>query len=226
MVSSYYGKGLLLFALCHKYSCHKYKGPLRASKLKELKANLNQQLMCFVRIQKGSVATVTASNELSQMIAKSGKPYSDGDFNKKCTLKTAETVCPDKAQLFKDISLTRNTVAERIDEMSDDLKHQMKTMSSKFEHFSLAIDETCGITGIAQLAVSIRVCDRDVNIYKELLELIPMYDTTTSDHIFDQISNFYRITDLIWVNSYAYLLTVLLIWLVSIMALVQNYEKR
>ena len=50
----------------------KYKGPLRASKLKELKANLNQQLMCFVRIQKGSVATVTASNELSQMMAKSG----------------------------------------------------------------------------------------------------------------------------------------------------------
>ena len=108
-------------------------------------------------------------------------------FIKKYILKTAETVCPDKAQLFKDISLTRNNVAERIDEMSDDLKRQMKTMSSKFEHFSLTIDEICNITGIARLAVSIMACDRDFNIYKELLELIPMHDTTTSDHIFDQI---------------------------------------
>ena len=116
---------------------------------------------------------------------KYGKPYSDGDFIKKYILKTAKTVCPDKAQLFKDIFLLRNTVAERIDEMSDDLKCQMKTMSSKFEHFSLTVDETCNITGIAQLAVSISACDRDVNIYEELLELIPIHDINTSDHIFD-----------------------------------------
>ena len=64
-------------------------------------------------------------------------------------MKTAKTVCPDKAHLFKDISSTRNTVAERIDKMSDDLKHEMKTKSSKFEHFSIAIDETCDITGEA-----------------------------------------------------------------------------
>ena len=157
----------------------KYKGPLSASKLKELKANLNQQQMCFVRIQKGSVAIVTASYELNQMIAKSGKPCSDGDFIKNCILKTAETVCPDKAQIFNDISLIKSTVAERIDEKSDDLKHQMKTMSSKFEHFSLAIDETCNITGIAQLAVFIRACD--FNIFEEIVELIPI-----RDHIFDQ----------------------------------------
>ena len=75
-------------------------------------------------------------------------------------MKTTETVFPDKAQLFKDISLTKDTVADRIDEMSDDLKHQMKTISPKFKDFSLAIGETCGITEIAQLAVSIRACDR------------------------------------------------------------------
>ena len=54
----------------HRALCHKYKGPLHASKLKELKANLNQQQTCLVRIQRGSVATVTASYELTQMNAK------------------------------------------------------------------------------------------------------------------------------------------------------------
>ena len=52
------------------------------------------------------------------MIATNGKSYNEGDFVKQCIAKTAEIVCPEKAHLFKNISLTRNTVAERIDEMS------------------------------------------------------------------------------------------------------------
>ena len=90
-----------------------------------------------------------------------------------------------KAHLFKDISLTRNTVAERIDDMSSDLKQMLKTESFKFEHFSLAIDETVDITGIAQLAVFIRTCDNEFNIYEELIELIPIHDTTTSQDLFE-----------------------------------------
>ena len=53
---------------------------------------------------------------------------------------------PEKANLFKDISLTRNTVAKRIDDMSSELKQQLKAESLKYEHFSLAIDETVDIT--------------------------------------------------------------------------------
>ena len=115
-------------------SYDKYEGPTRVSKLKELKGNLTQQQTCFTKIQKGNVASVTASYELSQMIAVSGKSYSKGDFIKQCLVKTAEIVCPEKTHLFKDISLTRNTVAERIDEMSGDLKQQLKAASSRFEH--------------------------------------------------------------------------------------------
>ena len=54
------------------------------------------------------------------MIAKS-EPYSESDFIKSCLIKTPEHVCPEKTSLFKDISLTRNTVAERIEDMSLDL---------------------------------------------------------------------------------------------------------
>ncbi|XP_077137809.1 general transcription factor II-I repeat domain-containing protein 2-like [Ranitomeya variabilis] len=165
----------------------KFEGPMRVSKLKELKANLTQQQTCFTKIQKGTVASVSASYKLSKMIAVNGKSYSEVDFIKQCLVKTAEIVCPEKAQLFKDISLTRNTVAERIDEMSVDVKQQLKAVSSRFEHFSIAIDESVDVSGIAQLAIFIRACDSEFKICEELLELVPMYDTTTSENIFEKV---------------------------------------
>lgn len=168
-------------------SYDKYEGPMRVSKLKELKANLTQQQTLFTKSHKRNVASVIASYELSRMIASNGKSYTEGDFVKQCLVKTAEIVCPEKVHLFKEVSLTRNTVAERIDEMSSDLKQQLKSESFRFEHFSIAIDETVDITGIAQLAVFIRACDNEFNIYEELMELIPMHDTTTSQDIFEKV---------------------------------------
>ncbi|XP_069165029.1 general transcription factor II-I repeat domain-containing protein 2-like [Procambarus clarkii] len=87
-------------------------------------------------------------------------------------------------------NFTWNTAAERIDEMSGDLKQQLKAVSSRFEHFSITLDETVDITGIAQLAVFIRVCDIVINIYEELLELFPMHDTTASQDIFEKVEQF------------------------------------
>ena len=124
-------------------------------KLKELKVELNQQHTCYKKICKSNVATVTASFELSQMIAVSGKPYTDEAFIKNCLVKTVETLCPDKAHLFKDLSLTRNTVATRIDEMSANLKEQIKIASANFEYFSLANVEMCDISGTPHLGVFI-----------------------------------------------------------------------
>ena len=121
------------------------------------------------------------------MISKSGKSYSKGGFIKSCLVKAAEHVFPEKTSSFKDISLTRNTVAERIEDMSLDLNQQLKGASTRFEHFSIAIDESVDISGIAQLAVFIRACDIDFNIIEELIDLIPMHETTTSQEIFEKV---------------------------------------
>ena len=102
------------------------------------------------------------------MIAKNGKSYTEGDFVKQCLVKTAEIVCPEKAHLFNDISLNRSTVAERLNEMSSDLKQQLKCKSLRFEHFYIAIDETVDITGMAQIAVFTRACDNELNIYEDV----------------------------------------------------------
>ena len=60
------------------------------------------------------------------MIVTNWKSYTEGDFIIQCLVKTAEIECPEKAQLFNDISLTTNTVAERNYEMLSDLKQHFK----------------------------------------------------------------------------------------------------
>ncbi len=47
------------------------------------------------------------------------KPYSDGNFVETCMLKASEIVCPKKQQAFVNISLTRNTVAERLSDLAE-----------------------------------------------------------------------------------------------------------
>ncbi|UYV66823.1 hypothetical protein LAZ67_4003005 [Cordylochernes scorpioides] len=68
------------------------------------------------------------------------------------------------------ISLSRNTVVERVTDMARNLNDQIKEKSSCFEAFSIACDETC---------------DTDFNIFEELLELVPMHGTTTGEDIFN-----------------------------------------
>ena len=117
------------------------------------------------------------------MIAKSGKPYGEGDFIKRC---------PEKTSLFKDISLTINTVSEQSEDISLDLNQQLKDASARFEHFSIASDASGNISGIAQLEVFIRACDSDLHIIEECSELIPMHDTTTSQEICEKVEQLLR----------------------------------
>ena len=71
-------------------------------------------------LKKKSFASVNAIYELCWMIIMNGKSYNEIDFVKQYLIKTVEIVCPEKARLFKLISLARNTAAERIYEMWGD----------------------------------------------------------------------------------------------------------
>jgi len=51
---------------------------------------------------------------LPELIAKHSKPFTEDDFIKTCLIKTAKIICPGNVNAFHNISLTQNTVAERI----------------------------------------------------------------------------------------------------------------
>ena len=68
-------------------------------------------------------------------------------------VKGAEHLYPEKASLFKDISLTRNTVAERIEDMSLDSNQQLKDALLDLSIFLLLLMSLLILVEFARLAV-------------------------------------------------------------------------
>ena len=92
------------------------QGQPRRETVKELIAGLKKQQSVFTSGRDISAAAVKSSYLIANDIALASQPYCEGEYVKTCILKAAEIVCPEKRQVFANISLTRNTVAEKISE--------------------------------------------------------------------------------------------------------------
>ncbi|XP_067096949.1 general transcription factor II-I repeat domain-containing protein 2-like [Osmerus mordax] len=121
------------------------------------------------------------------MIAKAGKPFKEGEFIRKCMLQAASIVCPEKKGQFSNISLSANTVAERISDLSGNIYDQLREKAKHFRAYSVALDESTDITDTAQLAMYVRGVDDNFEVMEELLTVIPMHGQTTAQEIFRQL---------------------------------------
>ena len=117
------------------------------------------------------------------------KPYSEGDFVKKCLTDVAEEMCPKMVQEFEKISLSRWTTARRIDELAGDICDTLKDKVKNFVSWNFAIDESTDVKDAAQLAIFIKGVDKELNETEELLSLQYMKDTTTGANIFSEVLN-------------------------------------
>jgi hypothetical protein len=145
----------------HKDTLGVFEGKLREDKLKNLKSNLQRQQNIFTVATKSNEAAVHASFATSQIIANKSKPFTDGEYVKECIMKAAEILCPEKQHLYKTISLSVNTVADRVIDLAGDIQCQLKEKCKDFVAYSIAIDESTDVTNIAQLAVFIRGVNED-----------------------------------------------------------------
>ena len=114
---------------------------------------------------------------------KHSKAFTDGSFVRDCMIQAAKFICPEKMQLFGGISLSRNTVSQRINEMADNLSEQLYEVSATVLCFSITIDESIDIQDVAQVAVFFRGCDENIKITEELLEMIHMHRDTTGESV-------------------------------------------
>ncbi|KAL3989177.1 hypothetical protein ACER0C_013495 [Sarotherodon galilaeus] len=161
-----------------------FQGQRRREKVNELLAGLKKQQSVFTHSRDISDAAVKANYLIANEIALASKPFSEGEFVKTCMMTASEIVCPEKRQACANISLTRNTVADRISDLSADLDRQLKQKVKSFIVFSVANDEGTDITDVAQLAIFIRGVDDTLTVTEEVVELVPMTDTMTAADIF------------------------------------------
>ncbi|CAN7950646.1 unnamed protein product [Ixodes hexagonus] len=161
------------FMSCHHEKYGAFTGKIREHTVPQLKAALGKQQDLFKKVAKASDETVRASFVISELIAKSSKPFTEGLFE------VADATCPSMKKAFEKISLSPNTVAERINEISENIEKGLINRCHEFEAFSIAVDESTDITDNAQCAIFVRGIDKNLNVTEELLDLIPMKGTTT-----------------------------------------------
>ncbi|XP_039190545.1 general transcription factor II-I repeat domain-containing protein 2-like [Crotalus tigris] len=154
--------------------------------VEEFKVRLMSQQHMFRKAQ--NEAAVKASFIVAEEIAKSARPFTEGEFLKHCMIKVCEVLCPDQKQAFLNVSLSRNTVADRICELATDLQVQLIEKGKGFIAYSLAVVENTDITGTAQLAIFIRGVDSRLCVTEELLDIKSMHGTSTGKDIFEAVS--------------------------------------
>ncbi|GFW63026.1 transposable element Tcb1 transposase [Trichonephila clavipes] len=98
---------------------------------------------------------VEVSLGVAEIIAKEGRPFTDGDFVKKCCLIASEKLCPEAKRKFENTSLNRRTIQRRIQQLHEDIENQVKSAASNFEYFSLAVDESTDRTSVSQLCACV-----------------------------------------------------------------------
>ena len=75
-----------------------------------MKASLASQQNIFHRARNISENASYVSYEVAHLIAKHGKPFSDGEFVKECLMKVVGRVNPEKMNCLNNVSLSRQTI--------------------------------------------------------------------------------------------------------------------
>jgi len=166
-----------------------YNKELRKMKLAELKSELKSQQKMFISSVQQPSTIVKASYSVALLIAKKMKPFSDGEFVKECLAAVIEDVMPDKGKIISSISLSRQTISRRINDISAEIMVHLRDRILQFQAYSLAFDESTDISHTSQLAVFIRGVNSSFEVTQEMLNLINLKDTTRGEDVFQAIKN-------------------------------------
>ena len=171
----------------HRNKYDAYKGKVREEKIKQLKAGFCKQRSFFANMNQSNKDSVRASFVISDMIAKSSRPFTERLFVKECLVKANDILCPGKTKLFEGISLSPNTIASRVADLAANAEEQLVATAKGFESFCIALDESTDVSDTAQCAVFIRGVDCSLNVTEKYLELIPLKGTITGRDIFQAL---------------------------------------
>uniref|UniRef100_A0A3P9L1Z0 SPIN-DOC-like zinc-finger domain-containing protein n=1 Tax=Oryzias latipes TaxID=8090 RepID=A0A3P9L1Z0_ORYLA len=116
----------------------------------------------------------------------------------RCLSTAASIMCPSQERVFSQISLSRNTVTRRVEDLSRDIRDQLTVKSRDFVAFSLACDESTDISDSVQLLVFVRGINTDMEITQELAGLETLRGTTKGEDLFAAVSRVLDKYNLSW----------------------------
>ncbi|CAB4066775.1 unnamed protein product [Lepeophtheirus salmonis] len=132
-------KGILKQNHGEKYG--KYNIEEKRKLAEKLTKNLQGQQKVFIRSPDDDIANTIVSFEIAKILSKHQKPFSDGLIVKDCLQKFAEVKCSQILKSVSDVSLSRRTIAKRVEDMGSDIVYQLKLKLSGIECYSLALYE-------------------------------------------------------------------------------------
>ncbi|XP_061480010.1 general transcription factor II-I repeat domain-containing protein 2-like [Rhineura floridana] len=149
---------------------------------------------CIKPVLQSRSATIT-SFKIANELVKRKKSFEDGEMVKEILLIAGESLFEGfsyKSEIIaamKMLDLSRETLARRIESISNDLEHQLQNDLQKCLWFSLQLDESTDMTGTSQLIIIVRMVFGDLSLKEELLKILSLKGTGGED-IFQTFKNY------------------------------------
>ncbi|XP_065659011.1 general transcription factor II-I repeat domain-containing protein 2A-like [Hydra vulgaris] len=124
---------------------------------------------------------------MAEAVAKSGKLFCTGDLLKNCLKIFFKEICPEKTPTVEDLSLSHQTTAGGVEDLSKNIELSLKEKLNKCEAYSLALDESTDRGDTAQLAIFIKGITNKFEVIEELLDINHMKDTTRGEDILSEV---------------------------------------
>ena len=181
----------------------KLAGQFSNSNLKKIVSNVSQWTK-EVHFNQQIFLSLKHPMLLHFVLLKQKKPHTIAEtLVKPCLLDCAKIALDDKAyNKLKQVSLSNDTIKNRIVEMSSDIKIQLiSTVSSSALPFAIQLDESTDVTNLSQLLVYI--CHVSGASMKEDFFILSPFENYQAVDVLQVVSDFFEESNLSWNNLVA-----------------------
>ena len=116
----------------HQSKYAKLSDKLRSEKFQSMKLNLLGQRSLFAKKLTENESITRTSYKIVQKIVERGKPFTDGNYTKECSMKAVNELCPKNSNFFARISLLASSVIQRTEELGENIVAQLQQKAKNF----------------------------------------------------------------------------------------------